>query len=137
MKMNRILQYAMLTAGILCSGAALADRGHGHGGGHRYGGHGGHWHGNFGLYLGAPYPYDLYPYYSYRYPYYPPVVTVPVPTEPPVYIEQDDEQVDQSQAQEEDDYYWYHCNKPKGYYPYIKKCPGGWEKVTPTPPPNE
>jgi len=25
--------------------------------------------------------------------------------------------------------YWYHCEKPTGYYPYVRRCPGGWTKV--------
>jgi hypothetical protein len=24
---------------------------------------------------------------------------------------------------------WYHCNRPEGYYPYVKECRGGWEQV--------
>lgn len=30
--------------------------------------------------------------------------------------------------------YWYRCNEPKGYYPYVSECPGGWIKVPATPP---
>ncbi len=30
--------------------------------------------------------------------------------------------------------WWYVCRKPAGYYPYIKECPSGWDKVAPTPP---
>ena len=33
-------------------------------------------------------------------------------------------------GQEETDY-WYYCDHPQGYYPYIKSCPGGWMKVVP------
>lgn len=31
-------------------------------------------------------------------------------------------------------YYWYYCESSKTYYPYVKKCPGGWIKVVPHPP---
>ncbi len=31
-------------------------------------------------------------------------------------------------------YYWYHCATPKGYYPYVKRCPSGWTRVIPHPP---
>ncbi len=31
-------------------------------------------------------------------------------------------------------YYWYYCESSKTYYPYVKKCPGGWMKVVPHPP---
>lgn len=30
--------------------------------------------------------------------------------------------------------YWYHCESPKGYYPYVPSCPGGWKQVPATPP---
>ena len=134
MKKIKLLCGLMLVAGVSMSGTALADRGHGgHGGGHG----GGHF--GFGLYLGAPfYPYSYYPYpypYAYPYGYYPP--TVVTPAQPPVYIEQGTSQEAPQQAPaQSDNYYWYHCDKPDGYYPYIKECPGGWQKVAPTPPPN-
>lgn len=33
--------------------------------------------------------------------------------------------------------YWYSCENPRGYYPYVKECPGGWKQVVPQPtPPN-
>lgn len=31
-------------------------------------------------------------------------------------------------------YYWYYCDNPAGYYPYVKSCHGPWRAVTPTPP---
>jgi len=31
--------------------------------------------------------------------------------------------------------YWYYCESPQGYYPYVKRCPSGWLKVVPAPPP--
>jgi hypothetical protein len=61
----------------------------------------------------GPYP---YPYYS---------APVVVEREPTLYLE--------PQAQEQ--HYWYFCNNPKGYYPYVKTCPDGWMKVVPTPTP--
>ena len=30
--------------------------------------------------------------------------------------------------------YWYYCQDPQGYYPYVRNCPGGWQQVLPTPP---
>jgi len=27
--------------------------------------------------------------------------------------------------------YWYYCAESKTYYPYVKECPGGWQRVTP------
>ena len=61
-------------------------------------------------------------------PYYvaPPVV---VQQEPPVYIQQPESQPHQPN-------YWYYCQSPQGYYPYVQQCPGGWMTVVPpaTPP---
>ena len=28
---------------------------------------------------------------------------------------------------------WYYCADSKAYYPYVKDCPGGWQRVSPTP----
>jgi hypothetical protein len=55
---------------------------------------------------------------------------VAVPTAPPVYIEQGGGEAPASQS------YWYYCDGAKGYYPYVKDCPGGWKRVAPTPPPS-
>lgn len=78
-----------------------------------------------GIPLGPPAYYPP-PYYSPYY-YYPPPVTVVSP--PPVYIEQGPAPVESSQ-----EYYWYYCRKPDGYYPYVNQCPAGWERVSPQPP---
>ena len=51
-------------------------------------------------------PAYAYPGYPVYYPA-PPVVTPP----PPVY--------------------WYYCQNPPGYYPYVPQCPGGWLTVVP------
>ena len=85
--------------------------------------YGGWWPGIFwgGLALaGLPwYPYNYYPQPS------------TVVQQPQVYV----------QPQQQDDYYWYYCENPKGYYPYVSRCPSGWMKVVPnanpqTAPPN-
>jgi hypothetical protein len=73
-------------------------------------------------YYGPP-PYGYYP----PYPYYPPVVAVP--SAPPTYVEQGEEQTPPAQSPN----YWYYCEKPQGYYPYVRQCPGGWQKVSPQP----
>ena len=31
--------------------------------------------------------------------------------------------------------YWYYCQNPQGYYPYVGECPDGWQQVAPQPPP--
>jgi hypothetical protein len=59
---------------------------------------------------------------AYAYPY--PVYTTPVEPPPPTtYIEH-------APAQ-----YWYYCQDPAGYYPYVTECPGGWLQVVPQPSP--
>jgi hypothetical protein len=82
---------------------------------------------HFGVVIGAPF----YPWYYPPYPpyYYPPVVAAPAP--PPTYIEQGTAQQVPSQSSS----YWYYCAESKTYYPYVKECPGGWQRVTPQPAP--
>ncbi|MCU0938472.1 MAG: hypothetical protein MUC86_04885, partial [Burkholderiaceae bacterium] len=31
--------------------------------------------------------------------------------------------------------WWYLCSNPRGAYPYVRECPGGWERVPAAPPP--
>ena len=83
-----------------------------------------------GYYYPAPYYYPpaYYPYYypPAYYPYYPaPVV---VQSSPPVYVERD-----AAAPAPETQSYWYYCAATRGYYPYVKECPGGWQKVAPAP----
>lgn len=30
--------------------------------------------------------------------------------------------------------WWYFCSSPRGAYPYVRECPGGWERVPAVPP---
>lgn len=53
---------------------------------------------------------------SYYYYATPPVVV----QQPPVYVQP-------PQAPQ----YWYYCQNPQGYYPYVQQCPPGWMKVVP------
>jgi FKBP-type peptidyl-prolyl cis-trans isomerase FkpA len=40
--------------------------------------------------------------------------------------------------QSEEASYWYYCEDLKTYYPYVKKCPSGWQQVVPqTAPPGQ
>jgi len=65
-----------------------------------------------GLGVGAPiwWPAYAYPYPAYAYA--PPTVYAPpyAPQEPA---------------------YWYYCQNPAGYYPYVQQCPTGWLQVVP------
>jgi hypothetical protein len=72
-------------------------------------------------YYGGPYPYS-YPYY-YGSPF---VVSSP----PATYIERQDAAPAPAAAD-----WWYYCEQSRGYYPYVKTCPTGWQKVPPAPPP--
>lgn len=106
---------ALLLLGALGVGNALADRGHVH----------------FGVTIGPYWGPWYYPPAPYYYPpYYPPVV-VERPS-PPVYIEQQPAEAAPNRAEQGN--YWYYCSAAKGYYPYVKACPSGWQKVSPQPP---
>jgi hypothetical protein len=79
---------------------------------------------NLGFYWGGPLVVGP-PWYPYGYYSPPPVI---VQKQPPVYVE----------PEQRSDNYWYYCQNPQGYYPYVKSCPGGWMKVVPQPtPPNQ
>lgn len=90
------------------------------------------WHGHYrgrgpGIYWGGPIVMGL-PLYPFGYYPSPPAVV----QQTPVYVQP---------QQYEDANYWYYCENPKGYYPYINNCPAGWMKVVPntnpqTTPPN-
>ncbi|MFZ5555299.1 MAG: hypothetical protein ACOZDY_01030 [Pseudomonadota bacterium] len=129
-----------VTLGAALPEPALADNVKVHGrykGGHYYGGHP---KSSFSIHLGVPFPYygpyyrPYYypPPYAYPYPYYygPPVVAVP--SQPPVYIEKGGS----AEAPDEGPSYWYYCPDSRAYYPYVKQCPGGWERQVPQPPPD-
>ena len=64
------------------------------------------------------------PYWA-SYPYPPAVVAAP-----PVYVQLPPVVAGQPPAAQ----YWYYCDNPQGYYPYVQQCPGGWRQVAPTPP---
>ena len=108
---------AIAALGIVASDAALA-RG--------FARHGGHV--RFGLFVGAPLYWGGYwgPYHPYYY--YPPA-TVTAPVSPPTYVEQ----APATPAPEPG--YWYYCAESRAYYPYVNQCPGGWQQVSPQPPP--
>ena len=114
------LRKVIPTLMILLLGIALSVPAFAHG--HRY-----HRHGRIGVFIGAPIV------WGWHYPspyYYPPVVTVP--SSPPVYIERADE----SKSIHPEAGYWYYCRNPEGYYPYVKRCPDGWQQVPAEPPAN-
>lgn len=123
MKQINMTCLTLILIGSLASNSVWA---HGGGGGH----YGGHYGGGWGHGIGLGYGLGYYGgYYSSPYYAYPPTV-ITVPVAPPVYIQQSPPVVQQNPSG-----FWYYCNSPQGYYPYIKQCPGGWQQVDPTPPP--
>jgi hypothetical protein len=69
--------------------------------------------------------------YFYDEPVYPYPLEVPEIE----YELTDDDQTSEEYAQppDFDPNYWYYCEDPKGYYPYVTECPDGWMKVVPPP----
>ncbi|MCC6472332.1 MAG: hypothetical protein IT514_01175 [Burkholderiales bacterium] len=103
--LKALIAAAAVLAGCLQSGAVFAQR---------------HWHGprvGIGIHFGAP----LYRPWYYAPPpyYYPPVVVAPAP--PPVYIERPAPPPPAAD--------WFYCPGAQGYYPYVRECPGGWQRV--------
>jgi hypothetical protein len=141
MKTLRILLVFFLA--VATSFASLSAYAGGNRGGYRGGGHHHHHHhggtrwvvgvnvgvpGYWGGYWGGwPYWPAYYPYYPYAY-YPAPVV---VQQQPTTYIEQPAPQAQQQQQNPTG--YWYYCADPGAYYPYIKECPAGWQRVAPQP----
>jgi len=133
--------FLLLAFGAVASTSAMAQyraHGYGHGGGVR-----------FGITLGVPlYGLGYYPgYYPYPYAYPAPAYAYPGPayaypgpavTPPTAYVEQGVPQAAppptqaQPQAQRQGD--WYFCANANAYYPYVRECPGGWQRVPSTPP---
>lgn len=124
--MKRFFCMSLAIAAVLLMSAlpGQAERYHGGGGGH---GWGLGWGSVVGLGLGLGLLGLSYPYYGT--PYYPGYNPAPVIEQPPA------EMYAQPTAQQSvPPNYWYYCQDPEGYYPYVKRCPGGWLKVVPTPP---
>ena len=113
-KLSKCILLCILASGAGTAGSAWARHFH----------HGAH----VGVYVGPSIGWGWY-YPPPVYYTYPPVVMAPA--EPPVYVEQGQPP---APAQPQPESYWYYCNNPDGYYPYVKQCPGGWQRVAPQPP---
>jgi hypothetical protein len=109
--MKRLALAVLASLLAFTSAAALAGGRHGHGrislGFH------------FGVPLGWYQPWYYAPPPVYYYPSAPVVVQPPAPT---TYVERSDV-VPEGTAS------WYFCRESDGYYPYVKQCPGGWQRV--------
>jgi len=90
------------------------------------------------LHFGVPWPGWWAPRYYYPPPagyyyyddYPPPAVYVQRP-DPPTYIERSD--VEAAPAAKAPEHWWYWCAGAEKYYPYVKECPGGFQRVPPQP----
>jgi len=123
----RIASIAALLLASVAADHAWADRGYP---GHPYRGypHGGYRSSvGVGIVLGPVWSPWYYPA-PYYYPPYPPVV---IERTPPVYIEQAAPAPAPEATQIN---YWYYCGASRAYYPYVKECPSGWQRVSPQPP---
>jgi hypothetical protein len=133
-----VLVLLLLVCGTLVSSSAMAQRS-GHAGGYVHGGgygHGWGWGGGprWGISIGLPlywpgYYGGYYPYPAYGYPG--PAYAYPGPAVAPSagYIEQG---APQAAPQSQGD--WYYCADSKSYYPYVRECSGGWQRVPSIPP---
>jgi hypothetical protein len=71
------------------------------------------------------------PYYADPY-YYPPAVAME--SAPSAYAEQGGAQAAPAPAPQQQQNWWYYCVGSNMYYPYVRECPGGWQRVAPQPP---
>ena len=141
-----VLLLAIVGFGVGSTPAAFADGRHGvpRFGVHARGAavaHGHRGHARWRLFIGAPLLlsstywgpryFHREPYYS---PYYPEVIAVPV--SPTTYIEQAPAVPAEptAAASAPQSGYWYYCSESRTYYPYVRECPGGWQRVSPQPP---
>ena len=118
MKIFKII-FAVIALGIAGLGNAWADH-HGHFG--------------VGVVIGPTWGPWYYPYPPpYYYRPYDPVVVVQQPA--PVYVEQPQVPASPPPATAPvPTNYWYYCPTTKGYYPYVKECSVGWQRVQAAPP---
>ena len=105
-----------LSGGISTSGWTFDDARH-HFGSNYDGGRYGFGHGRF----------LLSPYYAYH------PREEKKPAKSPVYVQRQNIELSATETLPE---YWHYCSNPKGYYPGVKKCPGGWLPVAPQRPTN-
>ncbi len=115
-----MLVLAVTLAGLAGASSVLAQHRHGHG--PRI---------SIGFGFGVPYaayPYYYPPYYAPYYAYYP----APIVVRSPVYVEQNPQPAPSAQPSSPADS-WYYCSSSRAYYPYVKECPSGWQRVAPQP----
>jgi hypothetical protein len=130
--------FALVLCGALASGSAMAQH-RGHGGGYGYGGGV-----RFGISLGVPLYGPAYypaPYYAYPAPVYgypAPAYAYPAPAyaypgaamgypSPQEYVERGPAPAAPAPSQALGD--WYYCAATQAYYPDVRECAAGWQRV--------
>ena len=109
------LGVAAVMLSVAATGDAWADRGR-----HRP-------HSRIGVFVGPGWGPWFYPPPFYYAPS-PPII---IERSPPVYIEQPPPR---TLRQADATSYWYYCGASNAYYPYVRECPSGWQRVSPQPP---
>jgi len=95
----------------------------------------GRWRGGVNLSFGLPFAYWGPRFYGPPPVYYTPpsyyysAAPAYAPPAPTTYVERDDPPP--AEAAPAQPVWWYWCESARGYYPYVKECPGGWRRVPP------
>jgi hypothetical protein len=80
-------------------------------------------------------PADYWGYYPYYYPPYDPAYYAAPPVPPPQAPGYAPSAGAPAQAVgAPPPQYWYYCDNPQGYYPYVQNCGSSWRQVAATPP---
>jgi hypothetical protein len=154
MTISKRLRLALSLAPLLCA-FALAIPAHAappgggqphvqsgvHGDFHRdFHDHGRHDHSRFGFGFGFGDPwwgpdYWDYAYWDYPYPYYYPYYYPPSPAYSgnPSAVPAPGQEPAQANGAPPPQF-WYYCDNPQGYYPYVQNCSTTWKQVAATPP---
>lgn len=116
-----LIALTVAVTGLMIATTALAQHRHRH-----------HHHGpRLSIGFGFGYPGPYFPYSGYYPHYYPGPVVIERPT---VYIEQNPPPaVEAPAAPAPASAYWYYCLDTRAYYPYVKECASGWQRVAPQP----
>lgn len=137
---RKLCQIVLALAAVGAAGYSTTSLAHGyyHGGRARVGvgvyvGPGWGWGPGWGPGWGyGPYYPGYYPGYPAYPGYYPaPAVVAVPPANPPQYIEQGSDGNPSVSDGSSPNAWWYRCARPEGYYPYVKECPGGWQREQP------